>query len=100
MIDARLDQNLAASMPIRIDATRPRNAAAKVGACWNRSPRWSALSAKILTLQGDGDHAGARAFLDQYGKIGPELQSDLDRIQQKDIPVDIVFKQGREVLGL
>jgi len=63
-------------------------------------PAVDALSAKILTLQGDGDHAGARAFLDQYGKVGPELQSDLDRIAQKNIPVDIVFKQGREVLGL
>lgn len=64
------------------------------------NPAVDALSAKILTLQGDGDYAGARAFLDQYGKIGPELQSDLDRIAQKNIPVDIVFKQGREVLGL
>ncbi|OHE83661.1 MAG: Zn-dependent hydrolase [Lysobacterales bacterium RIFOXYA1_FULL_69_10] len=63
-------------------------------------PAVDALSAKILTLQGDGDHAGARAFLDQYGNIGPELQSDLDRIAAADIPVDIVFKQGREVLGL
>ena len=63
-------------------------------------PAVNALSAKILTLQGDGDYAGARAFLDRYGKIGPELQSDLDRIARKNIPVDIVFKQGREVLGL
>ena len=63
-------------------------------------PAVDALSARILTLQGDGDHAGARAFLDQYGTIGPELQSDLDRIAAADIPVDIVFKQGREVLGL
>lgn len=63
-------------------------------------PAVDALSAKILTLQGDGDYAGARAFLDQYGKIGPELQSDLDRIARKNIPVDIVFKQGREVLGM
>lgn len=63
-------------------------------------PAVDALSAKILTLQGDGDHAGARAFLDQYGRIGPELQSDMDRIEQQNIPVDIVFKQGREVLGL
>ncbi|HWS78255.1 MAG TPA: Zn-dependent hydrolase [Thermomonas sp.] len=59
-----------------------------------------ALSAKILTLQGDGDHAGARAFLDQYGKVGAQLQGDLDRIARKNIPVDIVLKQGREVLGL
>ena len=59
-----------------------------------------ALSAKILTLQGDGDYAGARAFLDQYGKVGTQLQGDLDRIAAKKIPVDVVFKQGREVLGL
>ena len=59
-----------------------------------------ALSAKFLTLQGDGDHAGARAFLNQYGKVGPQLQGDLDRIAKKNIPVDIVFKQGRDVLGL
>ena len=59
-----------------------------------------ALSAKILTLQGDGDHAGAQAMLDKYGKVGPQLQGDLDRIASKKIPVDIVFKQGREVLGL
>ena len=59
-----------------------------------------ALSAKILTLQGDGDYAGARAFLDQYGKVGAQLQGDLDRIAGKKIPVDVVFRQGREVLGL
>ncbi|MGV8942995.1 dipeptidyl-peptidase 3 family protein [Thermomonas sp.] len=59
-----------------------------------------ALSAKILMLQGDGDRAGAQAMLDTYGKVEPQLQADLDRIAQKNIPVDIVFKQGREVLGL
>ncbi|MDI1253955.1 Zn-dependent hydrolase [Thermomonas sp.] len=59
-----------------------------------------ALSANILTLQGDGDHAGAQVMLDKYGKVGPQLQGDLDRIAKKNIPVDIVFKQGREVLGL
>ncbi len=58
------------------------------------------LSAKILTLQGDGDHAGAKAFQEQYGRVGTQLQGDLDRIAKKNIPVDVVFKQGREVLGL
>ncbi|WP_227977825.1 dipeptidyl-peptidase 3 family protein [Arenimonas daejeonensis] len=58
------------------------------------------LSAKILTLQGDGDYAGAKALQDELGGIGPVLQSDLDRIEQANIPVDIVFTQGREVLGL
>ena len=58
------------------------------------------LSAKILTLQGDGDYAGATSFQREFGQVGPTLQSDLDRLQQQNIPVDIVLKQGREVLGL
>lgn len=63
-------------------------------------PAVDALSAKILTLQGDGDRAGAEAFLEQYGHVPAELQADLDRLQQADIPVDIVFRQGAAVLGL
>lgn len=58
------------------------------------------LSAKILMLQGDGDYAGARALQDELGQVDGVLQGDLDRIQQQNIPVDIVFKQGAEVLGL
>ncbi len=54
----------------------------------------NALSAKILILQGDGDYAGATQFVDQMGKIGPELQADLDRLEAADIPVDVVFEQG------
>jgi hypothetical protein len=60
----------------------------------------NSLSAKILTLQGDGDYAGARDVQQQLGGIDPVLQADLERIEQADIPVDIVFRQGREVLGL
>ena len=59
-----------------------------------------ALSAKILTLQGDGDYDGAAAFVEQMGKIGPVLQGDLDRLAEQDIPVDIVFEQGVAALGL
>ena len=58
------------------------------------------LSAKILTLQGDGDYAGAQALFEEMGNIGPDLQADLDRVQAAGIPVDIVFKQGPAVLGL
>jgi hypothetical protein len=60
----------------------------------------NSLSAKILSLQGDGDYAGATSFQNELGKVGPALQADLDRLQQQNIPVDIVLKQGREVLGL
>ena len=59
-----------------------------------------ALSRRILTLQGDGDYAGAAAMVKELGVIGPELQTDLDRLSDANIPVDIVFDQGVEVLGL
>ena len=55
----------------------------------------SALGEKILTLQGNGDYDGVGAFQEQFGKISPELQKDLDRLKTKGIPVDIIFEQGR-----
>jgi hypothetical protein len=58
----------------------------------------NALSAKILTLQGDGDYDGVVAFVEQYGVISPDLQADLDRVNAAGIPVDIVFEQGPQVL--
>ncbi|MEM1180716.1 MAG: Zn-dependent hydrolase [Acidobacteriota bacterium] len=60
----------------------------------------AALSEKILTLQGDGDKAAVGAFVEQYGKVGPQLQADLDRLSAAGIPVDVVFEQGLGVLGL
>ncbi len=59
-----------------------------------------ALSAKILTLQGDGDYDGVAALVNEMGKIGPGLQKDLDKLSAAGIPVDIVFEQGTEALGL
>jgi hypothetical protein len=60
----------------------------------------NALAGKILQLQGTGDYAGVGAFMDASGKVGPTLQGDLDRLKSKGIPVDIIFEQGPEVLGL
>jgi hypothetical protein len=60
----------------------------------------NALSERILTFQGDGDYAGVVAFMEKYGNISPELQQDLDRVNEAGIPVDVVFEQGRSVLGL
>jgi hypothetical protein len=58
------------------------------------------LSEQLLVLQGDGDLAAVEAFIAANSGIGPQLQSDLDRLAAADIPVDIVFEQGEEVLGL
>lgn len=58
------------------------------------------LSEKILTLQGNGDYAGVGTLLNEQGQISPQLQADLDRLAKANIPVDIVFEQGIEVLGL
>ncbi|MEQ9468387.1 MAG: Zn-dependent hydrolase [Ekhidna sp.] len=59
-----------------------------------------ALSEKILTLQGEGDYDGVAQLVAEKGKIGEVLQSELDRLADQNIPVDIVFEQGVEVLGL
>ena len=60
----------------------------------------NALSEKILTLQGNGDYDGVVQLLENYGKVGSVLQGDLDMLAEKGIPVDIIFEQGAEVLGL
>ena len=58
------------------------------------------LSEKILTLQGEGDYAGVGNLLNNQGQVSPQLQADLDRLSKANIPVDIVFEQGVDVLGL
>jgi len=58
------------------------------------------LSQLILTLQGDGDYEGVAQLVADKGVIKAQLQSDLDRLSAAGIPVDIVFDQGVEVLGL
>jgi len=60
----------------------------------------NSLSDKILTLQGDGDYDGVSQLVAEKGLIKPELQTDLDKLAEAGIPVDIVFEQGVEVLGL
>ncbi len=60
----------------------------------------NALSEKILRLQGDGDYDAVGAFVEQYGKVGESLAADLERLASEGIPVDVVFEQGTDVLGL
>ncbi|WP_394176372.1 dipeptidyl-peptidase 3 family protein [Thalassotalea litorea] len=58
------------------------------------------LSELILTLQGDGDYDGVGKLMEDSGMIKAELATDLKKLEDAKIPVDIVFKQGKMVLGL
>ncbi|MEI6900829.1 MAG: Zn-dependent hydrolase, partial [Bacteroidota bacterium] len=55
---------------------------------------------KVLMFEGDGDYAGASAYLTSNGIIRESLQSDLSKLKSARIPVDIVYEQGLSVLGL
>jgi hypothetical protein len=58
------------------------------------------LSNKLLVLQGEGQYQTVSDFVARKGVMTEQLQSDLDRLAEKSIPVDIVYKQGKRVLGL
>ncbi|MFK7820166.1 MAG: Zn-dependent hydrolase [Planctomycetaceae bacterium] len=58
------------------------------------------LTQVLLRLQGDGDYAAAAKFVEENAFVGATLQADLERLNAEGIPVDIVFEQGAEVLGL
>lgn len=55
---------------------------------------------KIMTIQGEGDYDTAKAWIEKSGNLSPVLKTDLERLNQGGIPVDIVFEQGTEFLGL
>jgi len=58
------------------------------------------LSAVVLALQGNGDKAAVEKAQKERGIIKPELQADLDKLAQKGIPVDVIFEQGVDVVGM
>lgn len=60
----------------------------------------SELSNLILTIQGDGDYDRLVTLMKEKGQMSDQLKSDLDRLAGEGIPTDVVFKQGKEVLGL
>jgi hypothetical protein len=58
------------------------------------------LVEKILTIQGNGDYEAAKAWVEQEGIVKSLLKTDLDRINAANIPVDIVFNKGKQMLEL
>ena len=60
----------------------------------------NSLSELILKHQGDGNYDGVQILVRNNAVIPEQLQGDLDRLADLGIPVDIVFDQGLEALGL
>ncbi|MFC2106978.1 Zn-dependent hydrolase [Bacteroidota bacterium] len=58
------------------------------------------LMQKILYIQGNGDYDAAKAWVEAEATISDQLQQDLDRLNTSNIPVDIIFEQGADILGL
>jgi len=58
------------------------------------------LGGLILRLQGDGNYDAVKQFMAQRGVVAPVTTADLARLGTKRIPVDVVFEQGTDVLGL
>jgi hypothetical protein len=58
------------------------------------------LVERILTVQGNGDYEAAKEWIESDGVMSDQLKKDLDKVNAAGIPVDIVFKQGKKVLGL
>jgi hypothetical protein len=56
------------------------------------------LAGVILRFQGDGDYPGVGRFMAERGKLSSVLEHDLRRLEEKRIPVDIVFEQGEQIL--
>ncbi|MEA3447625.1 MAG: Zn-dependent hydrolase [Bacteroidota bacterium] len=58
------------------------------------------MSGYIITMQGDGNYEQAKKWVEEKARVGKTLQSDIDRVNEAGIAKDIVFKQGKDVLGL
>ena len=56
------------------------------------------LAGEILISQGNGVYEQVKDWLAGMSVIRPELQADLDRINEAGIPVDIYYNMGPEVL--
>ena len=56
------------------------------------------LAGDILQCQGNGDYEAAKAWMGEMSVIKPELQADLDRVNEAGIPTDIYFNMGPDVL--
>jgi len=59
-----------------------------------------ALAHEILMIQATGNYQAAQKLIEEKGFIQEQLLDDLYRLQKIDVPVDVYFNQGVDVLGL
>lgn len=58
------------------------------------------LGGMILTLQGNADYEGVKQLIATKSIIPAQLQKDLNKLKDANIPVDIVYTQGKSSIGL
>ena len=63
-------------------------------------PTVDEMTARLLMLQGDGDYAGAVTWYESTGSVNEVVRSDIDRLAEHGIAIDVIYEQGIEVLGL
>ncbi len=56
------------------------------------------LGGAILKAQGDGDYEYVKEWIATDGVIKPEMQADLDKVNEMGIPKDIWYEMGMDVL--
>lgn len=56
------------------------------------------LVREILALQADEDEQAAGAFVERFETMPDPLQSDLVRLDEEEVPVEVAFEQGPSVL--
>jgi hypothetical protein len=60
----------------------------------------SNLAQELLVLQGEGNKDGVTDMLNTRALVSETLGKDLKSIEKAGIPVDLMFEQGTDVLGL
>ena len=63
-------------------------------------PAVDEMAARLLTLQGDGDYAGAVAWYQSTGSVSDVQRRDIKRLAGRGIAIDVIYEQGLKVLGL
>lgn len=60
----------------------------------------SNLAQELLVLQGEGNKEGVSEMLNTRAVVSETLRKDLSAIEKAKIPLDLMFEQGTDVLGL